>query len=348
MAPISNRRILYLGDLDPGGTATHRANALSRIGFEVTHLNPKVCLRKDPFSLRFNFKTGYTFCQRTISLWMKNLEAFRQTYDYIWVDNGETLGPKLVESLRHCSSRILNYNCDDPTGNRDGLRWRMLRKALSAYDLAVVVREESKMEYPRYGAKSILKVWRGADEVAHAPRPITESIQAKWGSEIAFVGTWMPERGPLMLALIKAGLPVAIWGGRWQKAKEWAALRPYWRGPALAGDEYAYAIQCAKINIGLLSKGNRDLHTTRSAEIPSLGALFCAERTSEHIQLYREDEEACFWASAEECIAICRRLLSDDALRDRIARSGRERWLRGEMRNERVAAQVLDCFDFTQ
>ena len=67
-------------------------------------------------------------------------------------------------------------------------------------------------------------------------------------------------------------------------------------GPAIYGDDYLKAIQLAKVSLGLLSKGNRDLHTTRTFEIPYCGGLLCAERTSEHLQLYQEDVEAVYWS----------------------------------------------------
>jgi spore maturation protein CgeB len=118
-----------------------------------------------------------------------------------------------------------------------------------------------------------------------------------------------------MAELVRPGLPLSIWGDRWQKAPEWPALAPHWRGPGQDDPEiYARIIQSAKISLGLLSKGNRDRHTTRSFEIPAIGGLLCAERTDEHCQSYKEGVEAVFWDDAEECIEQCRRLLKDDAL----------------------------------
>jgi spore maturation protein CgeB len=153
----------------------------------------------------------------------------------------------------------------------------------------------------------------------------------------------MPERGPFLAALIRLGVPLTIYGDRWHKAKEWKTLRPYWRGPGLRNDDdYASAVQAAKICLGLLSKGNRDLSTTRSFEIPLLGGVLCAERTSEHLQLYREDEDAVFWSSPEECAQKCMQLLNDEERRQRIANNGRERCVHNQTTNEHVLTQILD------
>lgn len=145
-----------------------------------------------------------------------------------------------------------------------------------------------------------------------------------------------------MAKLVRQGVPLSIWGGRWDKADEWLILRPHWRGPGLYdADDYAKAIQYAKINIGLLSKSNRDLHTSRSMEIPAIGGLLCAERTSEHQALYIEDKEAVFWNDADECAEKCLWLLENDNLRKNIASAGHKRCLKNGYYNELVLAQIL-------
>jgi hypothetical protein len=101
-------------------------------------------------------------------------------------------------------------------------------------------------------------------------------------------------------------------------------------------------VQSAKICIGLLSKENRDLHTTRSMEIPSLGNLLCAERTSEHLALYNDGSEAVFWSSAEECAALCHRLLSSETMRRDIALRGQNRALLNNHFNQPMLRAVVD------
>jgi hypothetical protein len=265
-----------------------------------------------------------------------------QTFDLVWVDGGPLVSRELVVDLRKFAQRVINYHVDDPFGRRDANLWLQYKRAVPAYDLMVVVREENVEEARRSGARKVLHVFRSADEVAHAPRVLTNEERAQWASEVLFVGTGFPERGPFFTQLIRLGVPLSIYGGLWQKLKDWKELEPYWKGPGLV-DAYSYsaAILAAKVSLGLLSKPNRDLHTTRSMEIPSLGGLFCAERTREHIALYREDEEAVFWSDPEECASKCRALLSNDSWRESVARKGHERYLKNGWTNMRVAEIVL-------
>jgi hypothetical protein len=273
----------------------------------------------------------------------KVLDAIRSAqFDLVWVDGGGLISPELVRDLKKQASFILNYNIDDPYGPRDAKKWRLYLPSVPFYDLIAVVRECNVAEAFEAGAKNVIRVHMSSDEVAHAPRQLSCEDQAKWRSEVAFLGTWMPERGPFLARLIECGVPLSIWGYRWSKAKEWPALKPHWRGLGLeTGDDYAMAVQCAKVCIGLLSKGNRDLCTTRSFEIPQLGSVFCAERTSEHLALYEEDVEAVFWNDHDECAEKCKRLLSDETWRKRVARNGQLRAMQNGTTNETVMNQII-------
>jgi len=236
----------------------------------------------------------------------------------------------------------VNYNLDDAFGPRDRRLWRLYLKAVPVYDLIVVVREENPAEALAMGAKRVLRVFRSADEAAHAPRALDKADWERWGSDVVFVGGWMSERGPFLAELVRRGVPLTVYGDYWQRAAEWPVLRSRWRGPGLhKPEEYAKAIQCSKVCLGLLSKGNRDLHTQRSMEIPYLGGLLCAERTSEHLSLYREHEEALFWDSAEECAEKCLRMLHDPQRRNSIAACGQLRCLNNLTTNEHVLAEIL-------
>jgi len=102
-------------------------------------------------------------------------------------------------------------------------------------------------------------------------------------------------------------------------------LKKYYRDGSLGGSDYVAAIQGAKVCLGFLSKGNRDLHTTRTMEIPYAGGLFCAERTSEHLELYKEGVETVYWSDVDECARMCKKLLADEVLRENIRLAGMKR-----------------------
>jgi spore maturation protein CgeB len=332
--------ILYLGP--DAGTCRDRANAFRRLGHRLTLIDPRNLLPKTVWVDRVTWRLGgHWFGPLLTKRLAEKIKG--QTFDLCYVDNGEWISAGAVAMLKRHAKKVINYNIDDPTGPRDGLRYTAYRQAVPHYDLLAVMREQNVDEVKKLGARKVIRVFMSADEISHAPRVITAEDQAKWQSEVLFLGTWMPERGPFLLELIKHDVPITIRGANWQKAPEWEQLKPYWKGGPLSGDDYAKAIQCAKVNIGMLSKGNRDQHTTRSLEIPSLGALLCAERTSEHTTMYQDGEEALFWQDAHECAKQCKAALANLNWSQSISEKGRQRFLANQHANERVLGQVLEA-----
>jgi len=73
------------------------------------------------------------------------------------------------------------------------------------------------------------------------------------------------------------------------------------------------------------------------------GSVLCAERTEEHLAMYKEDEEAVFWDTPEECAQKCFALLANEERRQRIAEAGRERCISNGTLNEPVMERILDA-----
>ncbi|MBC3788548.1 CgeB family protein [Spirosoma utsteinense] len=339
--------ILYFGDNSPGSTSTHRANALARLGHAVSSHNPSHAAAGQLESKWFqalHYRTGYRLLQNQVIRWVKKISAAQPKPDLVWVDSGELFGPACIKYLKSLGCPVLLYNVDDPTGKRDGRRFDSLVNAISLYDLVVVVRRETEEECRKLGAKQVMQVFRSYDEVAHYPFETDAAIPASFKSDVAFIGTWMrhERRDEFILELINQGLPVSIWGDRWAKSPHWKSLQSVYRGGALGGRDYVAAIQGAKVCLGFLSKGNRDLHTQRSLEVPFAGGLLCAERTSEHQELYEEGVEAVFWSNAQECAEVCKELLSNDSVREGIRLAGKQKVESLRVGNEDICRKILD------
>ncbi len=335
--------ILYFGPIS--GTCLDRANALRRLGHQVEHLDLRQLLPKTQWVDRITWRLGGNLLAPLLMRRLEN-KLNDQHFDLCYVDGGEWVTPQVISLIRRHAAKVINYNIDDPLGSRDGGRFKAYRQSLSNYYLNVVVRNENFVEAYDLGANYVTRVYRSADEISHSPRQLSVKDHQDWDSDVLFLGTWFPERGPFLLDLILRGVPLTIRGANWHKAPEWSKLKSYWKGGSIKGDDYAKAIQCAKVNLGLLSKENRDLHTTRSLEIPALGGLMCAERTSEHTSMYLEGKEALFWKDAEECTAMCNFALSDEIRRQAIAEAGQQRIKSNGHFNETVLTNILVAAGF--
>ena len=341
-------RILCIGNTSRGANSRHRCETLSRMGHDVLMADPEM-----DFSGHLNnrllgalhYRSGYQLLQANVKKWVDDLLRTHSDSppDLVWVNGGELLGRQAVVQLKRFGCPVLLYQNDDPTGVRDGHRFDSLLKAIPVYDLCVVRRKESVDEFRQLGAHSVHFVWMSYDEIMHRPFDDVEQIPETFRSDVAFIGTWIKgeQRDQFLLALIERGLNVAVWGGRWEKAPTWKHLQAFWRGGALSGRDYVAAMQGSKIALGFLSKGNRDLHTRRTMEIPYAGGLLCAERTSEHLELYREGEEAVFWSDVDECASHCHDLLANPVKRERIRQAGRQRVLANKVGNEDICREIL-------
>jgi hypothetical protein len=334
-------KILYLGDVFEHSTSAHRANALRRLGHEVIHAHPRAQLPRSRLIGGLSVRLGFWIFSPLILRAVKNAIGLKK-FDLAWIDAGPELGPSAYRLIRSLGMKVINYNVDDPFGNRDGRKWNLYRRSVSLQDLTVVVRDENVAEAKAVGARQVMRVYRSYDPVAHHPLTLTPEDRRKWASEVAFIGTWMPERGPFMVRLIELGVPLTIRGDWWQKAPEWDRLREVWRGPGIYGRDYVAATQVSKVSLGLLSKGNRDLHTQRTAEVPFIGgAAFCAEQTSEHERLFTHGQEAWLWKSPEECAKYCEIVLEDANRRALMVRKAHERIIAHQLSNDIIMQKIL-------
>lgn len=342
--PVS---ILYIGDDRLSSLSRHRADALRRLGCNLVIVNPRSLIADKLSSPLTNFlhnRTGYRLLQRTLLRRLKR--HFRHhpcRSDIIWVNDGDLLGGDIVCWLKqYLRSPTILYQNDDPTGSRDGNRFLSLRTALPVYDLCVFVRSETELEALSTGVKRSLRVLMSYDEVNHLsenrfcglPEPV-----------VSFAGTCSgrgEQRDAFICKLLAAGLPMSLTGNRWKRSPYWESLRHIYRGPAVSGYAYADLIASTAISLGMLNKGNRDLVTTRSLEIPACSGLFCAERTSEHQLLYEDGHEAIFWDTLEDCIRKCQFLLSNPEVGQKIRSAGHLHVQRLGVGNEDICKMILN------
>jgi spore maturation protein CgeB len=229
-----------------------------------------------------------------------------------------------VRALRAGGAWVVNINHDD-FFSRNKSNWSVVqRRALPAYDFVFATREVNVAEVRPLNPNVEFFPFAYYPRI-HRPLPVTTVEDARFASDVVFVGTWERERCELLERLVTA-VPAryAIWGSFWSRAGRRSPLRPFIRGGDVRGDDMAKALGGAEIALGFLRKSNRDDYTQRTFEIPACGGLLLAERTARHLTFYREGIEAEFFdpERPDELVSRVRALLSDPERRTQIRAAG--------------------------
>ena len=253
------KHILFIRPSTPS-TSSQRSAALSRLGCNVTVIDPYIMLgSRSKLHKYFDYRTGYFFLQRRLfRLFLKHPLLLGLKVDLVWVDSGELIGPSILKYLLHsfsCPSVL--YCSDDPTGVRDGQRFLNLKHSLPLYSLCVFLRPETSLEALSMGANRVLTVQFSFDEQLHKIEPSCRSTPVP---VVSFSGAMIrgETRAQFLAQLIHLGISIRIRGNHWQKSFLWKKLKHIHQGPSLKGSSYAQFINQSAINSGFLSHGNRD------------------------------------------------------------------------------------------
>jgi hypothetical protein len=157
------------------------------------------------------------------------------------------------------------------------------------------------------------------------PGPIPTAERLALGGPVGFIGHWEPVTERRVLHLLRGGVPVKVYGGGWDHAEAQAELADAAQFRLVNGDEYARAICSFDVNLGIVSKWNRNHTASRTFQIPALGAFLLHERNELVTRYFAEGVEAEFFDSDDELLEKCRHYLAHPDERARIAAAGRQR-----------------------
>jgi spore maturation protein CgeB len=335
-------KILYASQLSPNDSAQYRAWALERLGHTVVRLN---CLEYQPGSALVR-KVVH---RAQMGPWVVRLNrdilaaAARERPDVFWADKLLGLWPETLDRLREMGVATVSYMIDNAFGPRRDPGWRLYMKDIPHFDLHVVQRDKNIADYRERGARDVIKIQTAYEPTIHFPvdRPWSDRDRDRG---VSFIGTSYDERPAFLTRLWReCGFPVVISGDRmWKERLDVEAAKALYTGSELYGREYREAIWRSKINLSFITHSNQDEFVHKSFEIAACGGFLLAERSAGHEARFVEGEEAVFFTGFEECAAKIRQYLPDEAVRERIARAGRERAVRDGYSNDAQVAKIVE------
>jgi spore maturation protein CgeB len=217
-----------------------------------------------------------------------------------------------------------------------------LPKALPLYDHVFTTKSYGPADMWGLGVIASSFLAPGHDPELHRSLTLSAGDIARYGCDVAFIGTWSPKKERLLASLASEcpEIRLRVWGMQWERHRS-PSLGPSIEGRGAVGEEYVRAISGAKICLGLLSEARTgsssgDLITARTFQIPACGTFMLHERNTEAAQYFREGEEAGFFAGQAELSEKTRYFLANPSERQRIADAGHARALREYAIDERM------------
>lgn len=348
--------ILYVGPDYPGSNGTCFRDALADLGHEVITLNAESYFPA-PANLvaKVKFKLTRRPAQALLDKFNSEILALTQKHQpqiIFFIQARYVTGETLQQTGKIGANFV--YMNDDMFNSSN--QTYTFHEAIREMHCIFTTKSYNVAEFIKAGAPQAIYFPNAYDPKIHYPAQPAANEWSHFAGDIGFVGTFRPDRANFLAALIKRNKnwKMNIWGGGWEKMgrfdnwhrqKRWKDLFACVRGKELWCEQMGKAMTANKISLGLLNPANRDLHTSRSFEIPACAGFMLAERTSEHQEYFTEDKEAVYFDAIEELSEKASFYLTHEAARVRIAQAGYQRCLRSEYRYIDRARFVLNHYE---
>lgn len=339
MLEYSALKILYIGPLNYGGTCLNRMKALICLGVGVDFVNTDLT-QKHYFLLDLAIRLITKYFNALWINWVNYKITInvctKKNYDYLWIDKGLLVKRQTLEFAKKeiPGLKIISYSPDDMLN--PGNQSPEYLESLSIYSLNVTTKSYNVDELIELGARNVIFVNNSYSPFVHK----------QWDREkirdisVGFIGTYEQQRANSLNFLASNGVKIVVHGSGWNKLMH-PNISVFQKN--LLDDNYAKTISFTDINLCFLRKVNRDLQTTRSIEIPACGGFMIAERTNEHLELFREGVEAEFFGDDEELLAKIRFYTGNESERMKIARAGLQRCIDSGYSDLDTVQRILDA-----
>ncbi len=259
--------------------------------------------------------------------------------DIIFVIKGNEIKPQTINTIKNKYSNIklINFSLDDMYAKHN--RSIYYTNSIKLYDLVVTTKSYNLEELPLLGVKNILFTYQGFSKDIHKPIFNSNNIN----HDILFIGYPEKERINSLLYLASNGFRINIYGypNAWLKYNiNHENIKNHKK--SLYGEEYAEAITNSKITLCFLRKINRDLHTSRSVEIPACKGFMLAERTNEHLDLFEEDKEAVYFSDDKELLEKVKYYLENENERLSILNNGYKKCINEDYSYDDIVIKIIN------
>jgi len=274
-------------------------------------------------------------------------EVLKNEYDILFIEKCLTLRPETLIHIKKVKPKIklICYTLDDfmTFGNRS----RFFFKCIPLYDLIATNKEHNINEYYSFNASKVYYFKNAYSRLVHRPIEVgADKDLSYYIADVCFIGTFEKIRAEYLRYLAENGIRIKIWG--WGKSSNLSGIEHANitnMNTHVYFDDFAKVVCSSKICLNFLRRNNRDTETTRSIEIPACSGFMLAERTENHLALFKEGEEAEYFSNKNEVLSKVNFYLKNDFARKQIAVAGFNRCKTSDYSYENQLKGVLSKLD---
>ena len=294
----NSERVLFIGNLSISSNALSLFKGFSKICGETLSVDTSWFDSPDKYSVRRLVLRFLPFFYDSVAnkvLSFKILKQYRKHKpELLFVFKGNYLNLNTLNKIEVIKA---HYHPDDSSNPVN--RTNTFDKAESAYDLHFTSKRHNLDEILTRTGKAVHFIWYAYDPDWHfkAAEPNFDSPIY----DLGFIGNFRESRRHLISYLAEIlGKKFALTGLKWNRII--GISKKVSLSSGVFGPNYSHFVTEAPLQLGLLNSDNRDQHTARSFEIPATGALFLAEDTPEHREIFGTDKNALFFNTKDELL----------------------------------------------
>jgi len=324
--------LLYIGEMDRGGTSRDRAEALRSLGATVAAVSPSFhsgWRARADWLLRSRLQISPSISRLNADI----VDAFKdRTFDILWIDKGWMVQPRTIKAVREKVSAIVLFNNDNPWGEHERGIWRLHLGLIPLVDEVLVPKYSVVRPYELRGARRVSIAEFGFAPDRHFAPPA--AVEKK--HQLCFIGTALKDGGGVrqhrteFILELASRLPgkISLFGYGWRRAMKGHERLFKAIGDGVYDADYRRTIWESAINLSFVTKDNWEEMTHKVFEITACGGCLLAERASRLEQNFTEGSEVAFFSNVEQCAQLAAELLADPQKRERIAAAGHGRAIR--------------------
>lgn len=259
-----------------------------------------------------------------IDAWMINARlitlARRQHPDIAVITGGHRIHGTTIRRLREMRIRTALWTVDPP------VNFSPVIEAAPFYDRIFCQGTEAVELLARAGINDARWLPMGCNPELHHSVEVSQTDRSEYGCDVAFVGSYYPEREQLLKTLTAFNL--GVWGPGWEKLPAGSSLRRCLRGAHTPPDVWLRIYSASKIILATHYHDPLDRFPVHQAsprvfEALSCGAFVLCDRQRDVFSLFTDGEHLVGFDDADDLRAKTEYYLNHSEARQRIARQGR-------------------------